>query len=68
MVGEPAVDDAGAELGAQVDREVRQAVAVGERAGAADGLGRAAAALAVVLGVGPELERDADDVARRRAR
>src|SRR5581483_10780570 len=34
----------------------------GERAGAADGLGGAAAALAVVLGVGPELERDGDHV------
>ena len=60
VVGEPTVDDAGAELGAQVDREVRHAEAVGKLARAAHGLRRAAARLAVVLGVRPQLERDAD--------
>ena len=59
---EPAVDDAGAELLAQVDREVGQPEAVCERASAADGLRGAAAALAVVLGVGPQLQGDRDDL------
>ncbi len=60
MLAEPRLDDAGAELGAQVDRQVRQPELVGERAGAADGLGRAAAEAGVVGGIGPQLERDAD--------
>ena len=43
LVGEPVLDDAGAELGAQVDRQVRHAERVRERARAADRLRRAAA-------------------------
>ena len=66
-VRQPRLDDAGAELVAQVEREVRQAHAVRERAGAAHGVGRAARALAVVLGVAPELERHGDDLAPSRA-
>ena len=63
MVGQPRLDHAGAELVAQVEREVRQAHAVRERARAADRVGRAARALAVVLGVAPQLERHRDDLA-----
>src|SRR3954469_1900406 len=48
VVLEPWVDDARAELVAEVEREVREAHAVGERPGLADGVGRAARALAVV--------------------
>ena len=58
--GEPRLDDAVAELRAQVEREVRQAELVRERPRAAHGLRRAAAALAVVPGVRPQLERDGD--------
>ena len=60
MGGEPRLDHLRAELRAQVDREVRESEAVGERARAANRLRRAAAALAVVLGVGPQLERHGD--------
>ena len=60
MIGEPTVDDAGSELGAQVDREMRHAELVGELARAADGLCRTAAELAVVVGVRPQLERHGD--------
>ena len=70
VVGQPGIDDAGAELGAQVDREVGHAQAVRQLARAADRLRRAAARLAVVLRVGPQLERDPDRLrarARRRA-
>ncbi len=63
MVVEKRRDDAGAELGAQVEREVRQAHPVRERTRVADRLRRAAGALAVVLLVGPQLERDGDRVA-----
>ena len=49
--------DAGTELGTQVDREVRHAQPVHERAGAANSLSRAAAELAVAFGVRPQLER-----------
>ena len=57
----------GAELGAQVDREMRHPELVRELAGAAHGLGRAAAELAVVLGVRPQLEGHPDRlVAARR--
>ncbi len=61
--GQPPVDDARPELLAQVDREVRHAEAVGELAGAPHGVGRAAARLAVVLGIGPQLERARDRLA-----
>jgi hypothetical protein len=60
VIGEPAVDDAGAKLGAQIDREMGHAKPMRELARAAHGLRGAAARLAVVLGVGPELERDGD--------
>ena len=53
---EPAVDDAGAELRAQVDREVRHAELVRELARAAHRLRRAAAEIAVVL-AGPTTAR-----------
>ena len=43
---------------AQVESHVRKSHPVRERAGAGDRLGRAAAALAVVLGMRPQLERD----------
>ena len=62
---EPRRHDARAELVAQVEREVRQAHAVRERARDAHGVRRAARRLGVVLRVGPQLERDRDDVAAR---
>ena len=58
----------GAELVAQVEREVREAEPVGDAARAAHRRRRAARALAVVLGIGPQLERDRDDVVARRLR
>ncbi len=63
MVVEERADDAGAELGAQVEREVRHPHPVRQRTGMADRLRGAAGALAVVLLVGPQLERDGDRVA-----
>ena len=57
VIGQPRLDDAGAELVAQVEGEVRKAHAVGEGARAAHRAGRAARALGVVVGVAPELER-----------
>src|ERR1700679_1191637 len=57
MIGQPAIYHAGAELLAQVDREVREAHAMGDIARGAHRLRRAAAALAVVLRVSPPLER-----------
>ena len=62
VVVEPRLHDAGAERVAQVDREVRDAHAVRERARRAHGAGRAARALGVVLGVAPELERHGRDL------
>ena len=62
VAGQERVDDAGAELGAQVEREVRQPHPVRERAGEPDGVGRAARGLGVVLRVGPQLERDGGGV------
>ena len=62
VAGQERVDDAGAELGAQVEREVRQPHPVRERAGEPDGVRRAAGRLGVVLGVGPQLERDGGGV------
>ena len=59
------VHDLGAEALAQVEREVRDAHAVGERAGAGHGLGRAAAELAVGGRVGPQLERHGDHLVAR---
>ena len=59
---EEAVHDLGAEALAQVEREVRDAHAMGELARAAHGLRRAAALLAVGAGVGPQLERDRHDL------
>ncbi len=67
MIGQPAVDDAGAELRAQVDRQVRHAQLVRQLARAAHGLRRAAAEIAVVLRVRPQLERHADGLAARLA-
>ena len=60
VIGQPALDHAGAELRSEVDRQVRHAQAVRQLARAAHGLRRAAAGLAVVLGVGPQLERHPD--------
>ena len=54
------IDDAGAELLAQVEREVRHPHPVGDRARDAHGVGAAARGLGVVLRVGPQLERDRD--------
>ena len=55
-----AADDAAAELLLEVEGEVRDAERVRERAGAEHRLGRAAGLGAVGLGIGPELDRDAD--------
>ena len=55
------VDDAGAERLAQVQREVRHAHPVRDRACHAHGVRGAAGGLGVVLGVRPQLERDRDD-------
>jgi len=60
VVLKPARDHPGAELGAQVDRQVRHPEAVGELASAAHGLCRAAAQIAVVLGIGPQLKGHPD--------
>ena len=60
VAGEPGVDDTGAEVGAQIDREVRQSESMRERARAAHSSRRAAAGLAVVLRVRPQLERHRD--------
>ena len=57
------LDDAGAELVAEVEREMRKAELVGQPAREADGGRRTATPLAVVLGVRPQLERDGDRVA-----
>ena len=65
--GDERLDHAGAELVAQIDREVRKAHRVRERARLRDRGGRAAAALGVVLPVGPQLERDRDGLALARA-
>ena len=68
VVGQPGLDDAGAELVAQVERQVRHAHAVGERARAAH---RASAEQhersASLSGVAPQLERDARPARRPRA-
>ena len=64
---QPRLDDPGPELVAQVQREVREAELVGERARAAHRGGRAARALAVVVGVRPQLERHRRRPRRRRA-
>jgi hypothetical protein len=63
VVVEPRRHDAGAELLAQVEREVRQAHAVRERAGDAHRVRGAARRLGVVRLVGPQLERDGDRLA-----
>ncbi len=55
--GQERVDDAGPELGPQVEREVRQAHPVRDRAGDPDRVRRAARRLGVVGLVGPQLER-----------
>ena len=69
VAGQERLDDAGAELRAQVEREVRQAHPVRDRAREPDRVRRAARRLGVVLRVGPQLERDRDRLApaRRRA-
>ena len=51
----------------QIDREVRNPHRVRERARLCDRRGRAAAALGVVLGIGPQLERHRDRGAALRA-
>src|SRR5579875_2933981 len=58
VVGEPALDDAGAELRAQVDREMRHAELVRELARAAHGLRRAAALLGAAGAVDASAHRD----------
>ena len=63
VLGQPRLDDPGAELLAEVEREVREVHAVRERARCAHGGGRAAGALGVVVGVRPELERHGCHVA-----
>jgi hypothetical protein len=62
VIGEPPVNHAGSKLRPQVDREMGQAEAVCELARPAHGLRRAAAELAVVLRVRPQLEGHADRV------
>jgi len=62
VAADEAIDDAAAKVLLEVEREVRDAELVGERAGAEDGLGRAAGLGPVGLGVGPELDGDGDDV------
>ena len=57
VAGQERVHHPGAELLAQVEREVRQAHPVRDRAREADGVGRAARRLGVVGRVGPQLER-----------
>ncbi len=63
VAGDERFDDAGPELVAQVDREVREAHRMRQRPRLGDGRRRAAAALRVVLGVRPQLERDRDRIA-----
>jgi hypothetical protein len=62
VLGDEVVDDRGAEAGAHVERHVRDPHPVGERARSRDGLRGAAAPLAVVRGVRPQLERHANDL------
>ena len=57
VVGQERIDDPGAELGPQVEREVRQPHLVRDAAGDPHRVGRAARSLAVVLRVRPQLER-----------
>ena len=63
VAGHPRLDDAGAELRAQVEREVRHPHPVRERARDPHGVRRAARGLGVVGLVGPQLERDRDRLA-----
>ena len=58
VLGQPGLHHAGAELGAQVEAEVRQAHPVRDGARDAHCVGRAARALGVVLGVAPQLDGD----------
>ena len=60
VAGEERLDDAGPERLAEIDGQMRDALRLRDRAGDADGVGGAAAALAVVGRIGPELERDRD--------
>ena len=62
VLGQPRLGDAGAELLAEVEREVQEVHAVREPARRAHG-GRAAGALGVVVGIRPELERHRRQVA-----
>ena len=57
VLAQPRIDDAVAKLVAQVEREMRHAEPVREAPRTAHGLRRAARARAVVVGVGPQLER-----------
>src|SRR5688572_25447372 len=59
---EEAVDHLGAKALAQVERDVRDTHAMSQRPGPGDRLRRAAGALAVRGGIGPELERDRDHI------
>ncbi len=63
VLAQPRIDDAVAKLVAQVEREMRQAEVVREAPRAAHRGGRAARALAVVVDVGPQLERHGHRVA-----
>ena len=63
VVGQPAVDHTRAELRAQVDRQVWHTKLVRQLACAADRLRRAAAEIAVVLRVRPQLQRHRDRLA-----
>ena len=65
--GDERLDHAGAELVAEIDREVWKAHRVRQRPRLRDRGGRAAAALGVVLVIGPQLERDRDGLAIARA-
>ena len=63
VVGHPGVDDARPEGVAHVERQVREAHAVRQRAGRADGRRRAARPLAVGLRVAPQLDGHGRDLA-----
>ncbi len=65
VLGHEVVDHLLAERSTKVEREMRQAHAMGERARSGDGLRRAAAPGPVRRRIGPELERHAHDVVAR---
>ena len=65
VAGEEVVDHVGAEALAQVEREVREAHRVRQRARAVTACGEQQLLLAVVRRVRPQLERHGDDVVAR---